>query len=135
MKKLGFVIALVALLGACGSPNKTNDAPTAHSTSATSEASKTLAVGDVTATVTVVTKACFGSAGCNVTYRVKPNIDQDKRTGKNYEVIYTVEGGTDGPIQERLWIYGNRYEATEGFTSTASRGVELTVRVNSVVEQ
>jgi hypothetical protein len=48
--------------------------------------------------IKILEKSCFGSAGCNITYRIEvaydgPTLDPDR----TYEVIYEVRGGDDGP--------------------------------------
>jgi hypothetical protein len=81
-------------------------------------------------------KQCFGSAGCNVTYRVTVgypgaalNLDPDK----TYELTYEVRGGEDGPVVNTLTVQGDSFETDqEELVSTSSSRSKLTVRVLSV---
>ena len=46
--------------------------------------------------VIVVEQQCFGSAGCNVTYRIEPTyIGREPLTNESFTVVYTVNGGDD----------------------------------------
>ena len=82
-------------------------------------------------------KQCFGSAGCNVTYRV--GVDYTG-TGaldpaKTYEVTYEVRGVEDGPAVNTLTIEdGQASVDSEEIASTPSSATKLTVKVTGVSE-
>lgn len=92
--------------------------------------------GDFTVTLKVLTKECFGSAGCNVTYRTK--LAQSLPTGAldpdvTYDLTYVVHGDDSGPQTETMYITGDQYEQpSEGFASTATSGTKLTVTVTKI---
>lgn len=69
---------------------------------------------DFKLTVKVLTKQCFGSAGCNVTFRILvsytgPDLDPSAA----YEVLYQVKGGEDGPIDNKLTVTGGESSVDE----------------------
>lgn len=91
---------------------------------------------DFALAVKVLTKQCFGSAGCNVTYRVDPTYSGPTLGDESYEVLYVVRGGSDGPVSDRFTVSGTRAEGlVEGFTSTASSSRRLTAKVTEVIPQ
>jgi hypothetical protein len=91
---------------------------------------------DFKLTIKTLTKQCFGSAGCNVTYRVElgytgPDLNPDT----TYEVTYEVKGAED-PIIGTLTVTGDEYERpSEELASTKSSKAKLTVTVTDVSEQ
>lgn len=86
--------------------------------------------------VKTLQKKCFGSAGCNVTFRIEvaatdPMMSLDP--SKTYELTYEIEGSED-PYINTLTIQGDGYEVdSEEFVSTAS-DVELEAVVTVVSE-
>lgn len=56
--------------------------------------------GQFTVGVTILRKKCFGSAGCNVTYRIEPSYVGQERIPKSgtVEVTYKVTGGESEAI-------------------------------------
>ncbi|MCC5579123.1 hypothetical protein IMZ11_26200 [Microtetraspora sp. AC03309] len=96
-------------------------------------ATVTLKPSDLKLKVTLLDKECFGSAGCNITYRVVPTIvgtmpDPDRE----YEVIYEVRGGEDGPQIGRFTMQGDQAQVTEEFISTPSSLSKLTAKVTEI---
>lgn len=85
---------------------------------------------------TVLTKKCFGSAGCNVTYTIEPTflgITRDLE-GRSFKVIYEVTGGEDPQIGN-FSLTGTNMRYTESSSiSTPSSDAVLTAQVTSVVE-
>lgn len=85
---------------------------------------------------TVLTKKCFGSAGCNVTYTIDPTFLGDTRDleGRSFKVIYEVTGGEDPEIGN-FSLTGTNMRYTESSSiSTPSSDAVLTAQVTSVVE-
>jgi hypothetical protein len=84
-------------------------------------------------TLRITSKQCFGSAGCNVEYRVAPvwtatpGVDLDG----DYDITYKVTGDDSGPILDTLTIYSNgKYEVPfEGLMSTSSGAVHPTATI------
>lgn len=150
----GFVLGLV--VGAAPSSSTTDTtsspattvtvtapAPAAKTTApppppATTQAPKATAptVKDFKLTVKTLTKQCFGSAGCNVTFRILvaysgPELDPSK----TYEVLYEVRGGEDGPIANKLTVQGGESSVDEEeMVSTAKSSAKLTAVVTDVME-
>ena len=83
----------------------------------------------------MLSKQCFGSAGCNVTYRILvdytgPALDP---AGK-YEVLYQVRGGEDGPVSNSLEIAdGQSSVDEEEFVIAKSSKTKLTAVVTDVL--
>lgn len=92
---------------------------------------------DFELTVKTLEKACFGSAGCNVTFRIEvalvdplASFDPDK----TYELTYEITNSED-PYINTLTIQGDEYETQqEEFVGTAS-DVELKAVVTAVSER
>lgn len=98
---------------------------------------------DFTLKVRVTKKECFGSAGCNLTYRVHDltysgdtaQLDPDK----TYELTYEVRGIEDGPAMYSINTRGGEYEAPDeefGSVSAAQgkKKAPLTVVVTEINE-
>jgi hypothetical protein len=80
-------------------------------------------------------KTCFGSAGCNVTYRIQPTYigTETLEPGAEYEVTYEVRGGEDGAQTNTFTLQdGNASVDSEEFISTTSSGTKLTAKVTDV---
>lgn len=94
---------------------------------------------DFTVTLKVLSKQCFGSAGCNVTFR--PVLTQHIAKGLldpaiTYDLTYTVTGDESGPQINTLSVTGDQYEQPdEGMASTPSSGTVLSAQVTSVTPQ
>lgn len=88
---------------------------------------------DFTLTTKTLSKECFGSAGCNVTYRIKASWTGSLDPAKTYEVSYEVRGVEDGPAVGTIDVTGDSYETSdEEIASTTSRSRKLTVVVTGV---
>jgi len=89
---------------------------------------------DFQLTVKILKKACFGSAGCNVTYRIEvayggPSLDPNV----TYEVTYEVRGDESGTQTNTLTVTGDQSSVTqEELASTSSSSVKLTAHATSV---
>jgi hypothetical protein len=152
----GALIVVGAVAGALGGGGKKTAAPPAHTTSIAASTTSAAAIqppiieqpsdtapayvtpkkGDFTVTLKVLSKECFGSAGCNVTYRTK--LSQSLPTGAldpdvTYDLTYVVHGDDSGPQTETMYITGDQYEQpSEGFASTPTSGTKLTVTVTKL---
>ena len=92
-------------------------------------------IRDFKLTVKVLSKQCFGSAGCNLTYRVDAGWPDGYDPDVEYEVVYEVRGGEDGPQINTMTVQGDSYERSqEESISTSSAGKRLTAVVTSVEE-
>jgi hypothetical protein len=90
---------------------------------------------DFRLTLKTLKKACFGSAGCNVTYRIQPTYigTETLEPGTEYEVTYEVRGGQDGAQTNTFTLQdGNASVDSEEFLSTTSSGTKLTAKVTDV---
>lgn len=85
---------------------------------------------DFTLDVVVTSKQCFGSAGCSVVYDI--DASWPAYADGDYDVIYEVRGGEDGPVIDTLEVTGDEYSYLPGFVGTASEGAELTAVATQV---
>jgi hypothetical protein len=85
--------------------------------------------------VKTLEKQCFGSAGCNVTFRIEVGyngLPLDPAT--TYEVTYEVTGGED-PLINTLEVTGENASVPQEETlGTASSDAELVATVTDVSE-
>lgn len=89
---------------------------------------------DFTLAIKVLDKQCFGSAGCNIQYRVDfAEIDSRVPDDASFEVTYVVKGGEDEAVGT-IAVDGGQYSAPEDIASTKSAAKKLTVTVTSVEE-
>lgn len=135
-------LVLVACSGAPSGPSRTVGTPDPVASAVTSvEPAKasygTPTVKDFSLKVKTLKKACFGSAGCNVTFRVELSrvgsvvLDPDK----TYDLTYDITGGED-PFTNTLEITGDKYSYDdEEFISTKSSKSVLKAFITSVTEQ
>jgi len=92
--------------------------------------------GNFTVTLKTLSKECFDTAGCIVTYRAK--LSQSLPTGAldpdvTYDLTYVVHGDESGPQTETMYITGDQYEQpSEGIAMTPSSGTKLTVTVTKL---
>lgn len=83
--------------------------------------------------VKVLSKECFGSAGCNVSVRVMFEVpDVSKLQGADFEVTYSLEGGTDGAVVGTFEVRNGRYNAPTSVVQTESSSDEITATVTDV---
>jgi hypothetical protein len=89
---------------------------------------------DYLLTIKVLEQSCFGSAGCNVRFRIEVTslyIDEVDPTA-TYELTYEIQGGEDTRINT-LEITGDRYSVDEQeMVSTPSEDTELVAVVTEV---
>jgi hypothetical protein len=89
--------------------------------------------------VKTLSKECFGSAGCNLTYRIlvhatRPTLSLDP--SKTYELTYEVRGGEDGAQINTAEITGDESTVDqEEMLSTPSSKTVLEAVVTDISEQ
>ncbi|MBY8870499.1 hypothetical protein K7640_01425 [Micromonospora sp. PLK6-60] len=85
--------------------------------------------------VKVLRKQCFGSAGCNITYRIDVTYTgSGLDPAKTYEVTYEVRGGED-PAVNTFEVTGETASVQQEETgSTRRSGDKLTAVVTDVAE-
>lgn len=89
---------------------------------------------DFTVTVKILRKKCFGSAGCNIRYRIDPEY-----TGAGLDpaatwlVTYEVHGVEDGPAVNTFEVTGDQasFDSEESAQTVSSKS-KLTVKVTDV---
>jgi hypothetical protein len=152
----GALIVMGAVAGALGSGGKKAAAPKHVISSSSAPATPTAAIqppiieepsdtapayvtpkkGNFTVALKTLSKECFDTAGCIVTYRAK--LSQSLPTGAldpdvTYDLTYVVHGDESGPQTETMYITGDQYEQpSEGIAQTPSSGTKLTVTVTKV---
>jgi hypothetical protein len=91
---------------------------------------------DFALSVKVLEKTCYGSAGCNLSYRVKVGYGGEPLDpSKTYELTYEVRGGEDGPQVNTLTVQGDSSQVDEEeLISTKSSKAKLSVVVLSIEE-
>lgn len=90
---------------------------------------------DFALNVVTLEQSCFGSAGCNVTYRIEVSYVGAQIPGEDesYRVVYELRGGEDQKIGS-FELQGDQYSIpSDDFISTPPNPV-LTAVVTSVVE-
>lgn len=91
------------------------------------------APSDFTINVKILSKECFGSAGCNITYRIDPSY-HGTGDATSLEVTYEVLGDEDGPQINTFTIdsAGTASFEKEETLSTPSPSTRVTARVTDV---
>jgi len=89
---------------------------------------------DFTIGINIIEKTCFGSAGCNITYRIDPKYNGTTRLpSKEITVVYEVRGG-DGPQINRFTLTGGQASfPAEEHIQTKSSSSDLTAVVTQVI--
>jgi hypothetical protein len=136
------VIIVIAVIAASGDKQATGTQATitsqpAAEPAATEPPANAPTPKDFTLTVKILSKQCFGSAGCNITFRVELSSNGvSPDPDKTYEVTYEVRGVEDGPQINTLTIEGGKYRADEEeFASTKSAATKLKAVITDVAEQ
>jgi hypothetical protein len=92
---------------------------------------------DFTLTLNVLSKKCFGSAGCNLSYAIDPvYAGSTPLTSQEYTVTYQVTGGKDGPQINSFTGAGERitYDKEESIQTSSSKAT-LKVEVTNVLNR
>lgn len=90
---------------------------------------------DFTIKLKILTKDCFGSAGCNVTYR--PELVMKLAAGSldptiTYDITYELRGGDDAQTGT-IYATGDSYEGPqEQIAGTSGQGVRLSAVITDV---
>lgn len=142
MKKFLMLLAVPIALAvfACGSPsNSSGGDPIKTQGSAAKVPPKVYSVpapADFTLALTELKRACFGSAGCNVTFTVqltKVNAAMYDST-KTYKLMYSI-GGAEDPYSNYMKITGDQYSHNdEEFVSVKSKSVKLAPTITNILE-
>jgi hypothetical protein len=85
----------------------------------------------------ILEKQCFGSAGCNITFRVQVDYVGPAAldSGTRYEVTYEVRGVEDGPQVNTLTIQDDQASVdSKEFASVPSSATKLKVVATDVSE-
>jgi hypothetical protein len=85
--------------------------------------------------IKIIEKKCFGSAGCSITYRIKPDYvgTQELPETGTIEVSYQVTGDSSGPQQNTFTIEGGQASFDkEEFADTPSSSTKLVAKVTEV---
>jgi len=125
---------LLTTLTACATPTTNHSpAPASQPTPQPASAPYTPSPRDFTLFIRILKKECFGSAGCNVTFRINPTYDGPTLPDdQKLTVTYEVTGGEE-PKVNSFEMTGN--EATfdsEEFIGTRSPSAKLRARVTDV---
>lgn len=90
---------------------------------------------DFTLGIKVLKKECFGSAGCNITFRLQVEYSKAFDPATTYEVTYEIRGGED-PLQNTFTVNGDQAMGeVEEFISTKTSKSKLTAVVLDVSER
>jgi hypothetical protein len=146
MRKIlaGLAVLLAGFVIACGASGSDEPAPgnNRKPVSAATQASPTPepptvapVPADFALKVVTLSKQCFGSAGCNVTYRIEVTYNgAPVDAGKEYTVTYAVTGPEGGPQVNNFKLRGDQVEyPSEEYASTPSTRTVLTARVTQVL--
>jgi hypothetical protein len=112
-----------------------NDEPTEEPTDEPTADGLTPTKSDFEIGIKILEKMCFGSAGCSITYRIKPKYvgTQELPDEGTIEVSYRVTGDESGPQQNTFEIVGGQAEFDKGeFADTRSSGTVLKAKVIEV---
>lgn len=152
-------LAVVLSLAACGSnsrkvtaPSSTSSAPpSSASCDATCQAVRSIEATPISATsseymtpiaadfevdLKILSKQCFGSAGCDIEYR--PTLSMLLAPGSldpavTYDVTYVVRGDVSGPITDTITVTGDQYdEPDSNVVQTPSQRTKLIATVTGV---
>lgn len=90
---------------------------------------------NLTLTVKTLEKKCFGSAGCNLDFRIEVGYDGEPLDPSvTYEITYEIKGGED-PYINTLTVTGEEYSTDEiEFIGTASSDTKIKAVVTDIGE-
>jgi hypothetical protein len=136
---VGPILALLLLTGCSPLSTSGKDLKTTTASATASEAPTPTGPAptpaDFTIAVIETQKNCYGSAGCNVTYRIDPTfLGVAPDASQSFTVIYELTGGKD-PETGSFEMQGTKYNRpSERMISTDSSGAVLTATVTQVLE-
>ncbi|WP_436698942.1 hypothetical protein [Nocardioides sp. BYT-33-1] len=84
--------------------------------------------------VKIVEKQCFGSAGCNIQYKVEPIYAGELAEIEDalFDITFRVTGDESGPQLGTLTLDGGSYDVETRSASTSGSGVKLKASVTEV---
>jgi hypothetical protein len=90
---------------------------------------------DFSIDLSVKERKCFGSAGCNVTYRVEPNYEGLQTPTGTWEITYEVRGIEDGPQVQTFTLTDDSFSFEPEITvQTRNADAEAKAKVTNVIE-
>jgi len=91
-------------------------------------------VSDFSLDLKITSKQCFGSAGCNLQWKVGLNLvgSVELRDSDTWSITYEVRGVEDGPQIETLTVTGDQVESWPGFGSTRTKSTKVTAAITRV---
>lgn len=140
----GVLLVVVVIIGAAARGDSPGPASTTstlvQSTTTATTAAPTTTAPDHTPVpeefgieVVELSRSCFGSAGCNITYKIVPTyIGATMKAGKTFTVIYEVYGGDDTKVANFRLRDGDATFSAQEHISTPSNPT-LTAKVTRVV--
>jgi hypothetical protein len=111
-----------------------NQPPTPAATTTTTQAPIPPTPTSFTLTVTILTQECFGSAGCDLTYRVTPQYTGPPTSGQ-WTITYTVAGTEDPTVGSFTYDAdtGQAMINTQNAAQTKTSKVTLTATPTTVL--
>lgn len=145
--RLGLLALAAATAIACGNVPDPDAKPIGQASSGAAAAAQSQAADppatkydvpgakDFALKVKILEKQCFGSAGCNIKYRITLELVTAKTfdPDKTYEISYTVKG-LDEPAVGTIEITGTQYRPVEERDSTPSSGSKVVATITEVAE-
>jgi hypothetical protein len=114
----------------CPSPKITHTAPTSIYTPPPPPDPKP---SDFTITLSIKSKQCFGSAGCNLVVEPALNVVGPAALGSQCDLTYSIKGNDDGELVETAYNEGGtQYRVEQTMVSTKSSKVVPSAEVTSV---
>ncbi|WP_424536699.1 hypothetical protein ACOZ38_43720 [Sphaerisporangium viridialbum] len=131
----------IGVAGSAGKPSTTTaNAPAAGSEPASEETSAEPAAdytpkpSDFSIKIKTIKQACFGSAGCNVTFRIDPTYNGPEfASDKSFTVSYRVTGGEDPKISSFTVDGDQMHYDSQEMISTSSSSTVLKAKVTQVL--
>jgi hypothetical protein len=119
--------------GSAAPPSAAAPTVAAEPTTAAAAAKKAPEASDFKLVAKVLDKKCFGSAGCNVKFRLDltylgPALDP----ATTWLVIFDINGIEDAPQIGSTEVVGDEYRRVEELVQTASSKSKITLKVTSV---
>lgn len=149
---VGAMILLVICVGALGSlvgadgdavqrrGGSDKLAPVATSTPAPKgappTADRSVTIKDLTATLKITDKQCFGSAGCSLTGHVVLAVgERSLFSDRLFDVTYEIRGIQDGPLIGSVRLEDGQYSEQNEFFMTAGSRSKVTVALTDIEER
>lgn len=152
MRNLKFAAVSIGIglaLAACGTvptdgrpiseATTSSSAPSSSSSTPEAEQSPTYITPtkkDYVLTVKTLSKHCFGSAGCNIEFRLKVGYKGEGAVdpSKTYEISYKIKGAED-PFEGTITVTDGKYDTEESqMVSTSSSSIKLVPVITEVSE-